>query len=242
MLSIIADTHTHTDACSHAFSTLSENVAAAAEKGLKAIALTEHTPGLAGAPIYFYFNNLRILPRYMHGVLLLKGAEVNIMNYDGDLDLDDEMLDRLEWVIASCHPPTLEQGTIQDITRCWMNIANNPRIDVIGHCGAPRYAFEHKPVIREFARTGKIVEINASSFEERPGSEANCKAIATLCAEYGVPVAVGSDAHYCGNVGSVGNALAMLEEIGFPESLIVNADYDRFLAVARKTSGKELTV
>jgi len=238
MYSIIADTHTHTNTCDHAFSILSENVAAAAEKGLKALAITEHGPGLIGSPSFIYFKSLRILPRYIQDVLLLRGAEVNIMDFDGTLDLENEILAKLEWVIASFHLPVIEPGTVQEHTGCWITIANNPHVDVIGHCGAPPYAFEHKPVIREFARTGKIVEINNNSFLERPGSDVNCKAIAVLCAEYGVPVVVNSDAHYCGNIGLVDDAKRMLAEIKFPEELVLNADYDRFLNAVHKINGK----
>ena len=238
---IIADTHTHTLSCDHAFSTLSDNAAAAAQKGLKIIAYTEHTQALPGAPSYLHFRALGLLPRYLHGVMILRGAEVNITDYRGKLDLSDDILDKLEFVVASLHPPVIDPCTVEEGTRTWMAIANNPLVDVIGHCGAARYPFEHRPVIQEFARTGKIVEINNNSLTERAGSQDNCRAIAALCAEYGVPVVLCSDAHFAGSIGRVTGAAAILEEIGFPEELILNTDYDRFLAVARKLSGKTLT-
>lgn len=241
MLPIIADTHTHTISCGHAFSTLADNAAAAAKKGLKIIAHTEHTPALPGAPTYIYFKTLRVLPRFIDGVMVLRGAEVNILDYEGKLDLDEEILQRLEWVIASYHPPLLEPCTVQEGTRGWMAVANNPYVHVIGHCGAGRYPFDHKPVIKEFARTGKIVEINNNSLAERVGSDVNCRSVAALCAEFGVPVVVNSDCHFAEDIGKVGDAWAILEELNFPKELILNADYDRFLATARRLSGKTLT-
>ena len=237
MYSIIADTHTHSISCDHGFSTVAENAAAASAAGLKAIAMTEHAPALVGSPSFIHFRSLRIIPRYLSGVLMIRGAEVNILDFDGNLDLDDKLLAGLEWVIASYHPPVIDPGSEKDHTNGWMKVANNPHVDVIGHCGAPRYAFEHKPVIQEFARTGKIVEINANSVAERPGSDVNCKAIAVLCAEYDVPVVVNSDAHYCGNIGRVEAALAILEDISFPEKLILNADYERFITALEKVNG-----
>jgi len=240
MRPIIADTHTHTISCGHAFSTLAENAKAAAEKGLRFLAHTEHGPALPGGISYIYFKILRILPRFMDRVMILKGAEVNIMDFDGTLDLEEEMLAKLEWVIASYHPPLVAPCTPLEGTRGWMAVAQNPHVDVIGHCGAGRYPFEHRTVIQEFARTGKIVEINNNSLKERPGSTENCPAIAELCAEYGVPVVVNSDAHIDLDVGKVNGAMDILQEIGFPEELILNADYDRFLATVQKTSGKIL--
>ena len=240
MRPIIADTHTHTISCGHAFSTLAENAKAAAEKGLRFLAHTEHAPALLGGTSYIYFKILRILPRFMNGVMILKGAEVNILDFDGTLDLEEAILEKLEWVIASYHPPLLEPCTRLEGTRGWMAVARNPHVDVIGHCGAGRYPFEHRPVIQEFARTGKIVEINNNSLKERPGSTVNCPAIAELCAEYGVPIVVSSDAHIDRDVGKVKDAMDILDEIGFPEELILNTDYDRFLATVQRTSGKTL--
>jgi len=240
MYSIVADTHTHSLACDHAFSTVAENAAAAAEKGLKAIAMTEHGPGLFGSPSFIHFRNLKILPRYLHGVMLIRGAEVNITDFDGSLDLEEGVLKLLEWVIASYHPPVIDPGTVTEHTNGWMQVANNPHVDVIGHCGSPRFAFEFKTVVKELARTGKIVEINANSVAERPGSDVNCRKIAALCAEYGVPVVVNSDAHYCGLIGCFDDALAILEDVSFPEELILNADYERFLAALYKINGRPL--
>ena len=241
MYSIIADTHTHTLSSGHAFSTLAENAAAAAEKGIKILAHTEHAPALIGGPSHLYFKALRLLPRYLHGVMILRGAEVNILDYDGTLDLHEDILKTIEWAIASYHPPLLGPSTVGEATRGWMAVAQNPHIDVIGHCGAGRYPFEHRPVIEAFAQCGKIVEINNNSFLERPGSPENCRTIAALCAEYNVPVVLSSDAHFAGDIGRVDTAAKALEEIGFPQELILNTDYDRFLEVARKTSGKTLT-
>ena len=74
-------------------------------------------------------------------------------------------------------------------------------------------------------------------FTVRPGAHYNCREIARCCAKYQVPVVVSSDAHFCMDVGNVAASVAMLEEIGFPEELVLNADYDRFLEVVRKKTG-----
>lgn len=236
-MNLIADTHTHTMACDHAYSTLSENAAAAAEKGLRFLAATEHAPAMPGAPGQMYFDNLRVLPPSLYGVSILKGAEVNILDKEGVLDLPERTLARLDWVIASFHAITCAPLTVADVTRAWLAVAENPHIDVIGHCGDSRYAFDLPSVIKMFASCGKIVEINAHSFSARPGSNENCPRIAALCAQEGVRVVVSSDAHFHDAVGRVDRALAMLEEISFPQELILNLDYDRFLAVAREKAG-----
>ena len=239
-MKIIADTHTHSIACDHAYSTVLENAVQAANVGLKHICLTEHAVAMPGSPSIIYFKTLRNLPRVINGVTILKGAELNIMDYSGKVDLPDEVLEDLEWVIASYHGVILPPADIKSHTRGWMNIAANPLIHVIGHCGNPSFNFEHKPVLQAFKDSGKVVEINSHSFMARKGSYEHCREIAILCAEIGVPVVVSSDAHHSSFVGAVDRSVALLEEIGFPEELILNADEDRFLSAARKLSGKSL--
>lgn len=75
-----ADTHSHTLASGHAYSTIKEMAAAAQSKGLKALALTEHAPEMPGTCGLFYFLNLDVVPRECCGIRLLMGAEVNIMD------------------------------------------------------------------------------------------------------------------------------------------------------------------
>ena len=62
-MKIIADTHAHTLASGHAYSTIKEMAAAAKAKGLKALALTEHAPEMPGTCGLFYFQNLDVVPR-----------------------------------------------------------------------------------------------------------------------------------------------------------------------------------
>ena len=79
----LLDVHTHTIASGHAFSTLQEMAAMAAEKGLQLLGITEHAPGIPGTCATIYFRNLHVVPRQMYGVELLLGAELNITDYKG---------------------------------------------------------------------------------------------------------------------------------------------------------------
>jgi len=77
-MDILLDVHTHTIASGHAFSSLQEMVKSAAEKRLRLLGITEHTPGIPGTCDLIYFRNLHVVPRKMYGVELLLGAETNI--------------------------------------------------------------------------------------------------------------------------------------------------------------------
>ena len=147
--------------------------------------------------------------------------------------MPDDTLDWLDWVIASLHDLVIAPATKAEHTACWLAIAANPLVDVIGHCGDPRYAFDLDVVIPAFKQYGKIVEINSHSFEGRAGSAEGCRQVALACMKYGVPIVISSDAHFVNHIGYFKEALDMLGSIRFPENLILNADEERFAAVIR---------
>lgn len=239
-MNIVADTHTHTLICDHAYSTLTENMRQAAEIGLRFLCITEHTNTMPGAPHYFFFENLRSLPESMFGVYLVRGCEVNILNQQGELDLPEGILSRLEWVIASLHDPCFSPKQDPAVyTQAWLSVAENPHVDVIGHCGNGKYPFDYQRVIPAFGAGGKIVEINAHSFVVRAGSRENCLEIAKLCKKHQVPVVVSTDAHFHQDIGVFTEATEALASIDFPEELILNADYDRFARVVTQKCGRQ---
>lgn len=236
-MNIIADTHTHTIASTHAFSTILENAAAAAALGLYAICMTDHAPKMLDAPHIWHFHNLGILPRKLSGVTILRGVEVNIMDYDGGLDMTDEDLRDLEWVVASMHSPCITPGTTEEHTRSYLALAQNPYVDVIGHSGGDAYKYDYVRCLKAFKEYGKLVEINENSFRIQKGAAANYVELARLCKQLEVPIVVNSDAHFTIKIGDVSCSMRMLEEIDFPKRLILNADRDAFCAYVTAKRG-----
>jgi len=227
-MKIIADTHCHTIASTHAFSTILENAKFASEIGLKYLAITDHAPAMADAPHLWHFFNMKVIPDELFGVKILKGAEVNILNKHGEIDLDEEALSCLNWIVASFHGPACPPMSVEDTTQAYINIAKNKKIDVIGHSGTPQYAYDYEKAIKAFKEYGKIVEINQSSRIVRWESAENCMQIAKLCKKYEVPVVVNSDAHFAYSIGQVQESLQMLEEIDFPSNLVLNSSVELF--------------
>lgn len=227
-MKIAGDTHTHTVACGHAYSTVDENVRWAAQQGHKFIAITEHGPSMPCGPHKWFVENLHVLPPVLHGVAVLRGCESNVTP-DGGVDLTDRVLDKLQWVIASMHRDVMPEGLSQeDYTKAWLAIAENPKIDCIGHMGQLYAVCDYERVVKAFAANGKAVEVNSGSFVSRKGSEANCIQIVKLCKEYGVPVVLSSDAHFYTQIGQVENSESIIKAADYPESSILNLDYERF--------------
>lgn len=242
MYKIIADLHTHTLASTHAYSTLGEMVDAAREKGLYALAITDHTELAKGAPLSTYFANMGEIPLFYRGVKLITGCELNIVDFEGnfDVDINHPHYKNLDWYVASIHDMPgvhLEDPTVEKCTQLWLKVANTPKINVIAHSGSPKFAYDYDKVIPEFGKNHKLVEINAASFDGRPEHVPNCRKIAEACKKYGVPIVVDSDCHVDAGVGRHDKAIKMLEEIDFPEELIVNASVERLNEYLEKYSG-----
>lgn len=240
MYKIIADLHTHSIASTHAYSTVREMVDAAKEKGLHAIAITDHSNLMPGSPGPIYFMNLGpSVPRYFRDVLTIPGVEGNVIDFDGTLDVPEMDLTRLDWMVASIHNIGLEGLKNPDIDKCtrlWLGVANNPKVNIIGHSGDPKFKYDYEKVIPVFGEKGKLVEINAHSFEVRAQNIDNCREIARTCMKYGVQIVVSSDAHFETEVANFDKALHMLEEINFPEELILNASVERMEKYMREYS------
>lgn len=236
-MQIIADTHTHTIASTHAFSTAQEMIKAASEKELYAIALTDHGYNMPGAPKKgeWFFDCLGAIPAYMYGVRVLKGVEANVSDFLGGLDIPETTLKNLEWVVASMHTLTIEgESTIESCTNAWLSIAENPYVNVIGHSGTPYFKYDYEKVIPVFGKNGKLVEINNNTFKNRKSSSENCIEIAKICKRTNTRIIVNSDAHFSTDVGAMDDALKMLKEIDFPESLIVNSSVENFKAYLKE--------
>lgn len=216
------DTHTHTIASTHAFSTILEMAQFAAKRNIKMIAITDHGPAIPDGAHAWHFGSMRTLPPYIEGVRVLHGVEANILDYKGSLDISERYQKELDWVIASYHDPCCAPGTVEQHTASYLKVAENPYVDVIGHSGTEEYRYDYEKVIPVFKENGKLVEINSHSFSTRKGADENCRNIALLCKKYSVPIVVNSDAHSCFVLGDLGEAMTMLDEIGFPKELIVN--------------------
>lgn len=224
-MNIIADLHTHTVASTHAFSTITEMVAAAKENGLVALGITDHAMTMVGAPDEIYFKNLHILGDYIDGVRVLKGIEANIADFNGRLDASGELLKHLEWVVASLHSITIDDGepNIEKCTAAYLGVCDNPYVNVIGHSGSDYYAYDYETVIKRCAQTSTLVEINSSAMRNGRSNIENCKKIAKLCVKHNARVVVDSDAHIMTDVANLSEAIDMLNSIDFPSELVVNS-------------------
>ncbi len=224
---LVVDTHTHTISSGHSYSTIQENAREAGNKGLEAIAMTDHGPAMKGASSLLHFWNLKVIPERVYGVRIIKGVEANITDYSGGTDIPDGIMRQLELVIASFHDFTIEPATIEEHTQALVNILKNPLVDAIAHPGNPVFQVDIDKVVRTAAEYGKLIEINNHSFSVRKGSDRNCREFAVKCREYGARITCGSDAHISFDVGRFDRVHELLAEVGVPEELVICTSGDK---------------
>jgi len=232
MKKILLDVHTHTIMSGHAYSTLQEMVTAAQQKDLDILGITEHAPGIPGTCDPIYFRNLHVVPRQMGSLRLLLGAELNILDTKGTLDLDETYYQRLDIRIAGIHLLCWEGGTIEENTQGMIAAIRNPWTQIIAHPGDGTADLLFEPIVLAARETNTLLEINNSSLNPRRNKDlalVNNLEILRLCKRYEVPVILSSDAHFSHSIADYDFIWPLLQETEFPDELIMNYDADRFL-------------
>ena len=230
-MNIALDVHTHTLASGHAFSTLQEMARAAADKGLQLLGITEHTPGIPGTCNLIYFRNLHVVPRRMYGIELLLGAEINILDPQGNIDLDEFHLNKLDLRLAGIHSLCYTPGTREENTHGMVEVIRNPYIHIISHPGDGTAQLDFEPMVLAAKEHHTLLEINNSSLKpvrHKEEARGNNLELLRLCKRYEVPVILGSDAHISFDIANYEYALQLVGETEFPEELIMNTSVEKF--------------
>lgn len=228
----LSDLHTHSIVSGHAYTTLLENINYCAEKGIKVLGTSEHAPSMPGAPHYWYFGNLKVVPRVINGVTILKGCEANILDIEGSLDMSDEASKNLDYMIASFHEPVFKSRSREENTLAILNVMDKyDKVEILGHLGNPNYQLNYEAIIKKAKEKDIMIEINNSSLlgSSRIGSDVNCKKVALLCKEIGTKVILTSDAHINTCIGVFNKGIELLKEIQMPEKLVMN-DPEKLIA------------
>ncbi|KMT23197.1 phosphatase [Clostridium cylindrosporum] len=221
----ILDVHVHTISSGHAYSTIKENIDEAAKKGIKILGISDHAPTMPGSSDIIHFQNLRVLKETINGVRILKGIEANIIDFEGNIDVSDNVLEELDYAIASIHPPCIKVGECEENTNSLIKAMENPYIKIIGHPDDNRVPINYEALVKAAKDNGVLLEVNNSSLNpnaHRVGARENVKTMLRLCKEHEVMIILGSDSHIYYDVGEFANCIDVLEEADFPSKLVLN--------------------
>ncbi|MEG0806689.1 MAG: phosphatase [Lachnospiraceae bacterium] len=225
----VIDLHTHTLASGHAYGTIKEQIEAGKERGLELLGITEHAPSMPGSCNKIYFENIGAMPNTVDGLQVLYGAEVNILDSYGRVDLSQSTLKKMDVVIASLHIPCYAVGSKEENTRAYLNVMKNPYVNIIGHPDDARFPVDYRAIVEEARKRNILLEVNNSSMSKtsyRENASELYMELLNLCKIYETPVIMGSDAHTSFLVGAHENAVSILKKVEFPEELIVNSSVE----------------
>lgn len=196
---LIADLHVHST-WSDGVATIAEMAAAARERGLKVLAISDHSGslGVAGGMSVDKLHGRRaeiltVQEKMGDTLRLLQGTEVEI-HADGSLDYPDDVLAKLDVVVASLHS-SLRQPREQ-ITDRLLRAMRNPHVDIIGHPSGRLLPnregadLDWEQVLNTAKETGVALEINA-----HPSRLDLDEVYSRRAAEMGIPLSLNTDAH-----------------------------------------------
>jgi len=200
------DLHSHTDA-SDGKNTLREMAQAAQDLGYEYLAITDHSRsqtqagGLSEEDLEAQIDEIAGLNEDFDGFRLLAGCEVDILD-DGRLDFPDELLEKLDLVVASVHSKFDLDEDAQ--TRRIIRAMENPCVHIIGHPTGrqigQRRAFDVdiERLVDAAKDTGCVLELNANPIR-LDLKDVHCR----MAAEAGVKIAISTDAHSTGGLGNI---------------------------------------
>lgn len=228
----VLDIHTHTIASGHAYGTIREMAQAAAEVGLELLGFAEHAPGIPGSIDPFYYRNLIVIPRKIHGVEILHGCEINVLN-TGALSLEQEIIDKLDFGIAGIHVQCYKNvGRDQNTDNVLACMAND-KIFFVSHPDDDHTPLDYERLVRGAKDNHVALEVNNSSLvkkDKRLNCYENYTTMLRLCEKFGVPIIVSSDAHDPSGVGEFTLAEKFLSDLNFNHELILNTSVAKLKA------------
>jgi DNA polymerase (family 10) len=222
---IQGDLHMHTTA-SDGKATIREMAEAAKARGLKYIAITDHSKrvsmanGLDATRLREHWKAIRKVREEVSGIEILCGIECDILE-DATMDLDDEVLSEADWVIAVLHYG-LKQPREQIMLRL-LNAIRNPHVDAIGHptgrmlSNRPAADIDFTTFFHAAADHGVLLEINASP-ERLDLDDIQAAAAKT----HGIPIIIDTDSHSTNGFNALRYGVDQARRAGLTKADIAN--------------------
>jgi DNA polymerase (family X) len=211
------DLHAHTTWSADGKNAMEEMGLAAKARGYSYLAITDHSHYLRDGRLEAQAEELAALAERLKPFRLLHGIEVNI-RANGSLDVPDESLAGLDWVVASIHAAFSTTPTDRVLAAM-----ENPHVDVIGHLTGRKINkrgpmdIDLERVFEKAVETGTAVEINS-----QPDRLDLRDADARLAGERGVRIVVSTDAHSVGALGYATLGIGQARRAWLTKEQIVN--------------------
>ena len=228
----LMDLHTHTLASVHAYSTLRENARMAKDRDLKILGTSDHGYKVKNSTKRDFFTNYHVIPKFMEGVRILKGIELNIGDVDGSV-LEQELIDwkkkyeePFDYTIASIHRNSYVEITSElENTNAFLKAIENPDINIIGHIDDGNIPIKYEEIMHKASEYNVAIELNNTSAKPenyRLNSVDNMYKFLEYGKKYNTIIVLNTDAHIDYEVGNIDLVLGILKNVNYKEDLIVN--------------------
>ena len=221
------DCHTHST-WSDGGSSPAEMAEAARDLGHEWMALTDHSPRLTvanGLSVERLEEQLELIGHLnaeFAPFRILTGIEVDILE-DGTLDQREDLLARLDVVVASVHSKL--RMPAREMTQRMVRAIGNPHVDVLGHCtgrmivgrGRPESEFDPERVFSACIEHGVAVEINCRPERQDPPDR-----LLRIAADMGCLFSIDTDAHAPGQLDWIGSGCVRAEAMGIESGRVIN--------------------
>jgi putative hydrolase len=216
------DFHCHTLFSKCGLHTIVEMLTEAKNRGLKALAITDHGPHRKGGPPSTFWDRLS---NPVEGIRILKGMECNIASDDGTIDFPQQFLKYADIVLLGLHPHLpLGKSEDQNTSLLLRALAKNPFVDIVTHPEDVQYPVDFERLAVVAKENGIALECNNSKVLNGRVPSDRMSVLIDICKKVGCRIAVDSDAHALLEVGLDDSVRPLLARAKFPEQLIVNRD------------------
>lgn len=220
------DLHTHTCASGHGTGdSITDLAREASKRHMEILGISDHGPASRGSASLSYFRNLPLCQRRRFGIEVYYGAEANILDTDGNLDIPDDILRALDYCIVSMHRPVYTPGSAAENTAAFLRALRHPKVRVIGHCDDSRFPVDYRALVEASLALGAVPELNNVSLlpdSYRRDCRVNATHLLQACEALSCPILLSSDSHGRTHIGEMQEALKLVEETHFPEQLILS--------------------
>jgi DNA polymerase (family 10) len=222
---IRGDLHMHTTA-SDGRASIEEMIAAAQQRGLQFIAITDHSKrvsmanGLDGDRLLAQWAEVDKIHAGLEGFTVLKGVEVDILE-KGGLDIADDVLARADWIVASVHYG--QKQSSEQITDRIIGAIENPHVSAIAHPTGriinrrERYEVDLEAVMQAAAEHGKLLELNANP-ARLDLDDVHCAA----AKRHGIPIVINTDAHNIAGLDVMRHGIQQARRAGLTKADVAN--------------------
>lgn len=232
------DLHMHTIHSGHACGTIYEVMEEAARKKMKMIALTDHGPDAHGSAHESFFQMGNRAPKEYKGVRVLWGCEANIVDGEGNIDLPEKALEKLDILLVGLHKAcSYKDSGVKKNTEAVIKCFKKHKPHIFTHPSTIYYEYDVEKVCQAACDNNVLLELNISSLtrlENNHHKESidRFRKMVDVVKKNRKKMVVGSDAHFLHEIGEEGLLKKYKKILGITDSMIINNfpdELERFL-------------